>query len=124
MGSAGVFEPGKLWSLWDIMKAFNAGLLGATFKRLMEYAQAASTDDVVYEQVSKERKEDIDLTLAAALTIAYFVELPETRDAINRLKSDLAREIIYVDLQHTLHHLMELMQSELEKRKGIRCRCR
>jgi hypothetical protein len=102
------------------MKAFNAGLLAHAFKQLTVYEQHASSTDYPDEEVKREHKEDISLTLAAAKTIAHFINLEETKDAISRLEMDMrstATKLRTTDLQYALHHLVELMQSELEKRK-------
>lgn len=112
--------PGGIWSLWDIMKAFNAGMLTHTFKQLTVYEQAASREDIIDAEPILKVKEDVFLTLAAAEIIAISVQLAETRDAIKRLKLELqstGEPITHVKLEHGLHRLLDLMQSEMEKRK-------
>src|SRR4030088_2155428 len=121
MSSAGEhFVPGRLWSLWNIMKAFNAALLGHAFGQLTEYAQKAAAEDGIDSLVNQDRLGDISLTLAAAKVIVLFVQLTETKDAIARLESDMrstVEPLTNVRLQFALQHLLELMKSELDKRK-------
>jgi hypothetical protein len=81
--------PERLWSLWDIMKAFNAALLGHAFGQLTEYAQKAAAKNDIDGLVSQELLGDISLTLAAAKVIVLFVQLTETKDAIARLEADM-----------------------------------
>jgi hypothetical protein len=102
------------------MKAFSASLLTHTFRQLTIVEQRASLVGTPGNYPSQQDKEDVSLTLAAAKTIAYFVKLDETKDAIVRIESDLkstAEPITVERLRYALVHLLELMQSELEKRK-------
>jgi hypothetical protein len=120
LSSAGKLVPGRLWSPLDIMKAFNAALLGHAFSQLSEYAQQAAAESNIDEPVREERLERISLTLAAAKVIVLFVQLTETKDAIARLEQDMkytGDPITHVRLQFSLQHLLELMKSELDKRK-------
>ena len=102
------------------MKAFNAALLGHAFGQLTEYAQKAAAEDGIDSLVNQDRLGDISLTLAAAKVIVLFVQLTETKDAIARLESDMrstVEPLTNVRLQFALQHLLELMKSELDKRK-------
>jgi hypothetical protein len=102
------------------MKAFNASLLTHTCRQLTIYEQNASLTNSPDDGLSEEQKGDISLTLAAAKTIAFFVKLDETKDAIARLEFGLkstAEPLTVERLRYALVHLLELMQSELEKRK-------
>ena len=106
-----------LWSLWDVfMKAFNAGILVGAFQRMMQFAQVASTsnpDDVV----PRDTVADVITALTMVQIIALFLELDETNAAAKRLEEDFRSPVKCKELQFGLHHLMELMKSQLEKRK-------
>ena len=102
------------------MKAFNAALLSHAFRQLTKYERSAAASDSPDDEVKRDQLADVSLTLAATKAIAYFIQLRETNDAIARLESDMnsqVEKITNVGLQHALHHLLELMQSELDKRK-------
>jgi len=112
MSSADVdfLAPGRLWSLWDIMKSFNPSLLTHSFKQLTVYEQqqisygTSSDAEVPYDY-----KADVQLTLTTTRLIAVVAGLAETRDALSRLESDLkstAEPLTHVRLQHALHHLL------------------
>jgi len=108
------FAPGGLWSLWDIMKAFNAALLGHAFSSLATYAQQEGTSGVMagnnIRAVSRERLEEVSLSLAAAKVIATVLELTETRGAMERLARDMqstAEPMTHV----TLHYALALYPS-------------
>jgi hypothetical protein len=122
VSSAGMeLVPGRLWSLWDIMKAFNAALLGHAFRQMTVYEERAlASGDSPNDEATQKEKEDVDLTLAASHVIAGFIKLEETKDAIDRLKIGLrntAEPMTRVGLKFALHHLLQLMGNELDKRK-------
>jgi hypothetical protein len=120
MSSAGELTPGRLWSLWDIMKAFNAALLGHAFGQLTEYADHAAIKDDLDGKVSQDQLAHISLTLQVTKVIAISVQLDETKAAIRRLEAEMqytGSPITNVKLRFSLQHLLELMKSELEKRK-------
>ena len=96
--------------------------MGHSFSQLSEYAQQAAARDDLDGLVSRERLDRLSLTLAAAKVIALFVELAETMDAIKRLEQDMrstVEPLSNVRLQYALQHLLELMKSELDKRKVL-----
>jgi len=108
----------------DIMKAFNAALLGHAFSSLATYAQQEGTSGVMagnnIRAVSRERLEEVSLSLAAAKVIATVLELTETRGAMERLARDMqstAEPMTHVTLHYALAHISELMKNELDKRK-------
>jgi hypothetical protein len=53
----------------------------------------------------------------SARTLAFFLGLTETADYLKRLDTDFESTITCKELQYGLHHLMQLMKSELQKRK-------
>jgi hypothetical protein len=102
------------------MKSFNPSLLTHAFKQLTVYERQVSHENAPNDEVSQKFKGDVQLTLTTARIIAIAVNLAETRDALSRLDSELkstAEPLTYARLQYALHHLLELMESELEKRK-------
>jgi hypothetical protein len=102
------------------MKSFNPSLLTHSFKQLTIYEQQILFRNSPDTEVPYEYKADVSLSLSTARLIATVAELDETGDAIARLDSHListVEPLTYVHLQHALHHLLELMQSQLEKRK-------
>jgi hypothetical protein len=102
------------------MKSFNPSLLPHAFKQLTVYERQVSHENAPNDEVSQKFKGDVQLTLTTARIIAIAVNLAETRDALVRLDSELkstAEPLTYARLQYALHHLLELMESELEKRK-------
>ncbi|MGO8908661.1 MAG: hypothetical protein ACLQDM_04940 [Bradyrhizobium sp.] len=102
------------------MKSFNPSLLTHAFKQLTFYEQQVSHENAPNTEVSHEFKSDVQLTLTTARIVATAVQLAETKDALNRLDSELkstVEPLTCARLQYALHHLLELMESELEKRK-------
>jgi hypothetical protein len=102
------------------MKSFNPSLLTHSFRQLTLYEQQSLSRNSPDVEVPYEYKADVSLSLSTARVIATVAELDETGDAIARLDSHListAEPVTYVHLQHALHHLLQLMQSQLEKRK-------
>jgi hypothetical protein len=104
------------------MKSFNPSLLTHSFRQLTVYEQRqrASCETSPDSEVPHDYKADVQLTLTTARLIATVAGLAETSDALSRLEFDLrstAEPLSHVRLQHALHHLLELMQSELGKRK-------
>ena len=79
-----------------------------------------SHENAPNNHVTDEYKSDVFLTLTTAKLVAIAIELTETKDAIKRLEMELrstVEPVTCATLQHSIHHLLELMQSELEKRK-------
>jgi hypothetical protein len=114
------FAPGRLWSLWDIMKAFNAALLGHAFSSLSAYSQQETAGGMNAGRVSQTRLEDISLSLAAAKVMAVVLELDETRDAVERLARDMKSTVepmTHVTMHYALQSILDLMKNELDKRK-------
>jgi hypothetical protein len=102
------------------MKSFNPSLLTHAFKQLTVYERQVSHENPPNSEVSNEFKADVQLTLTTARIIAITVNLAETRDALARLDFEIkstAEPLTCARLQHALHDLLELMESELEKRK-------
>src|SRR5581483_1886615 len=99
------------------MKAFNAALLGHAFKQLSIYEERILSDgDTPNIEPTRKEKEDVDMTLTASQVIAVSIKLEETGKAITRLKSHLintAEPITRAGLKFALHHLLELIESEL-----------
>jgi hypothetical protein len=112
--------PGRKWGLLNIMKSFNPSLLTHAFKQLTFYEQQVSHENAPNTEVSQQFKADVQLTLTTARIIATALNLAETQDAAKRLDLELrstAEPLTCSRLQHVLHDLLELMESELEKRK-------
>jgi hypothetical protein len=102
------------------MKSFNPSLLTHSFEQLTIYEREASFEKLPDASVADQTKADVALTLTTANLVATAVNLVETKDAISRLDMDLrstAEKMTAGSLQYSLHHLLELMQSELQKRK-------
>jgi hypothetical protein len=97
------------------MSGFNAGILCNAFGRVMQLAQdaAASPAD---DYVPTDWNGDIEIALTLLRSVARAVALPETKDCIARLSDDFKTPTRFKELHGGLHHLMDLMQSELEKR--------
>jgi hypothetical protein len=104
------------------MRSFNPSLLTHSFRQLTVYEQQQQVyyDSSPDAEVPDSYKADVQLTLTTTRLIAVVAGLAETGDALSRLESDLrstVEPLTHVSLQHALHHLLELMQSELGKRK-------
>lgn len=101
------------------MKSFNPALLTHAFKQLTVYEREVAHEKNPDNIVPDEFKGDVQLTLTTVKIVATAVGLPETKGALIRLEVDLkstAERITCVRLQFALHHLLALMESELEKR--------
>jgi hypothetical protein len=115
---AALWRPGELWSLWDIMQWFNPGLLAGTFSSLMKYSsQAAATAPA--NNVHPSWLQEVRMIFAGAKSISFSVGLAETSASIERLESDFEMAVTNSELQYGLHHLIKLMQSELQKRPAF-----
>jgi hypothetical protein len=122
VSSAGELIPGRLYSLWDIMKAFNAALLAHAFSSLAAYSQQETASGLAASAtpVGKDRLDQLTSPLVAARVIATMLGLTETSDAIQRLSMAMkssVEPITHVTLHYALEHLIDLMKNQLDKRK-------
>jgi len=119
------WRPGRLWSLWDIMKAFNAGRLSSLYAKLMQLSERASVEnsDNIAPNDWVEKAKDF---LTDAQLFAVVLNLTETHACIKRTKSDFDVKkgdfdvdytVKYKELNFGILNCMRLMQSELEKRR-------
>lgn len=108
-------SPFRLWSLWELMQKFDAGMCAFVFTHLIQLAQIASTDDPK-KDVPLSIKARINATLIAAGVVAFPAGLEETAQMLLRLQDEFKISMNCGDVFHSLHNLQALMQSELRKR--------
>jgi hypothetical protein len=101
-----------------IMKAFNLGSCCSVFSKLTQYSQAAS-GLTPFTHIPDDWHKSVLENLTHALVFANVLELVETRAAIDRLKNNFQRPPSYGQLHYGIHHLLQLMQSEMERRKVL-----
>jgi hypothetical protein len=113
---AALWVPGKLGSLWDIMKLFDVDGAESALTALVLRTQALATKEGA-DAVPDEWMEEIRLGLSMTSKIAQRAKLTETIEMIGRLTIDFATEVVACDaVRAGLHHLYGLMKSEMRKR--------
>jgi hypothetical protein len=106
-------QPGRLWSLWDMLK-FEAARMGDLFANTTVYASLAQRAGDTTAATMFERELTSQLDLASALAGRY--GLVESFAFIARFKSDISAFMGNDEMEHGLKNLLGLMKSEMEKR--------
>jgi hypothetical protein len=114
--SAVVWRPGRLWSLWDIMRAFRASTLCNYYATLMQVSERASNEPA-YNAVPPDWLERVRGSLSHLAAITHHLLLEESKDCILRLLKEFEESSTYDKLRFKLEELLQLMESEAGKRK-------
>jgi hypothetical protein len=110
------WRPGKLWSLWDIMIAFDVDSAAGAFTAMVLRTKAAGSKAAA-ETAPIEWTEECREALASIAEIARRASLFETLEMISRLKMDFASDSLTCgQISFGFHHLHDLMKSEMRKR--------
>lgn len=105
----------RLWSLWDIMKKFEAADIGDLFAYTMLYAQSAAKAGAKINAIELFQKDlERHLELAKVLTGRY--QLMESFAAIDRFQIDISFFASNEEVHFGLKSILGLLKSEMEKR--------
>jgi hypothetical protein len=97
------------------MQEFRAVACADAIAHLIQLAQIASTDDQTKE-VPPAIKPRINIALLAAGSVAFPIGLVQTSQMLMRLQGEFQIRMTCADVLHGLHHLQEIMKSELSER--------
>jgi hypothetical protein len=119
-GKFSVLKPLKsalhLWSLWTIMTKFNAANCCGLFAVIGQRSQIASTSDPNSEIPPAWINNTQVTVLMPASFLAAELELRESLELIKRLFEAWKTKVLAKEYQYGLHHLAELLESEMRKR--------
>ena len=125
--TAFVGHPGRLWSLWDIMREFKANHLAFLHGDISAWIQGISPE---HEPFVPKQALDICVKtqIAVSTLFAVYSELPETEALIQRILWDFVvnpelpsdqwkyRKVKSEIFVAHMQHLKDLMQSEMDKK--------